>query len=104
MQVDTSPNPCPSFIPYPQSTQFLLDLGKFHRHAGIPSDYFGVMGTIFVHAVRPYWEEAGCWNEATEDVWMELFAHIARVMTHGHKFYQVTPPAQTTATVSSREK
>ena len=69
-----------------QSTKYLLELGKFHRLSGIPHDYFGVMGTIFVHAVRPYWEEAGCMSEETEDVWMMLFAHIARVMTHGHKY------------------
>ena len=61
-----------------QSTKYLLELGKFHRLSGIPHDYFGVMGTIFVHAVRPYWEEAGCMSEQTEDVWMALFAHIAR--------------------------
>ena len=61
-----------------QSTKYLLELGKFHRLSGIPHDYFGVMGTIFVHAVRPYWEEAGCMSEETEDVWMALFAHIAR--------------------------
>ena len=70
-----------------QSEAYLLNLGKFHRHAGIPSDYFGVMGTIFCHAVKPYLEEKDSWNEATEDVWMELFGHIARVMTHGHKYY-----------------
>ena len=46
-----------------QSTKYLLELGKFHRLSGIPHDYFGVMGTIFVHAVRPYWEEAGCMSE-----------------------------------------
>ena len=73
-------------LPSLQSTKYLLELGKFHRLSGIPNDYFGVMGTIFVHAVRPYWEEAGCMSEETEDVWMMLFAHIARVMTHGHKY------------------
>ena len=35
-----------------QTKQYLLKLGRFHRHAGIPSDYLGVMGSIFVHAVR----------------------------------------------------
>ena len=69
--------PCLSFCAL-QSTKYLLELGKFHRLSGIPHDYFGVMGTIFVHAVRPYWEEAGCMSEETEDVWMALFAHIAR--------------------------
>ena len=64
-----------------------IHLGQFHRHAGIPSDYFGVMGTIFCHAVKPYLEEQKLWNEETEDVWMELFGHIARVMTHGHKYH-----------------
>ncbi len=80
-----------------QSTQYLLELGNFHRHAGIPSDYFGVMGTIFVHAVRPYWEQAGEWNEETEDAWMELFAHIARVMTHGHQHYKPPPSSASSA-------
>ena len=35
-----------------QSKKFLLNLGRYHRHTGVPSDYFGVMGTIFLHAVR----------------------------------------------------
>ena len=61
-----------------QCTRYLLELGKFHRHSGIPNDYFGVMGTIFVHSVSPYWDEAGCLSEETEEVWMMLFAHIAR--------------------------
>ncbi|TRY68236.1 hypothetical protein TCAL_04160 [Tigriopus californicus] len=72
-----------------KSNQYLLNLGKFHRHAGIPNDYFGVMGTIFCHSVRPYLEDQNAWNENVEDVWMELFGHIARVMTHGHKYYHI---------------
>jgi hypothetical protein len=35
-----------------QSKKYLLNLGRYHRHTGVPSDYFGVMGTIFLHAVR----------------------------------------------------
>lgn len=31
---------------------FLLELGQFHRYAGVPSCYFGVMGTIFLNATR----------------------------------------------------
>jgi len=27
------------------------------------------------------------WNETVEDAWMELFGHIARVMTYGHTYY-----------------
>ena len=76
-------------LPLFQSKKYLFHLGRFHRHAGIPSDYFGVMGTIFLHAVRPYLESSGNWNEAVEDAWMELFGHIARVMTHAHKYYHV---------------
>ncbi len=34
-----------------QSKNYLIKLGRFHRHAGIPSDYFGVMGPLFTHAV-----------------------------------------------------
>ena len=36
---------------------------------------------------RPYLEKENMWNEAVEDAWMELFGHIARVMTHGHTYY-----------------
>ena len=70
-----------------QSKQYLLKLGRFHRHAGIPSDYLGVMASIFVHAVRPYLQKHEQWNEDTEDAWRELFGHITRVMTHGHIHY-----------------
>jgi hypothetical protein len=45
------------------------------------------MGTIFLHAVRPYLEKENMWNETVEDAWMELFGHIARVMTYGHTYY-----------------
>lgn len=71
-----------------QSKRYLLDLGRFHRHVGIPSDYLGVMGSIFVHAVRPYLVKHQQWNEETEDAWQELFGHITRVMTHAHINYQ----------------
>eukprot|EP00095_Tigriopus_kingsejongensis_P009097 snap_masked-scaffold295_size218279-processed-gene-1.5 protein:Tk09097 transcript:snap_masked-scaffold295_size218279-processed-gene-1.5-mRNA-1 annotation:"PREDICTED: cytoglobin-1-like" len=84
-----------------RSNQYLLNLGKFHRHAGIPSDYFGVMGTIFCHAVRPYLEDQNAWDENIEDVWMELFGHIARVMTHGHKYYHITTTTTNDAAPSS---
>ena len=70
-----------------QSKNYLLKLGRFHRHAGIPSDYLGVMGSIFVLAVKPYLEKHEQWNEQTEDAWMELFGHITRVMTHAHVHY-----------------
>ena len=45
------------------------------------------MGSIFVHAVKPYLEDTSQWNEETEDAWMELFGHITRVMIHGHIHY-----------------
>ena len=67
----------------------LLRLGRFHRHVGIPSDYFGVMPNIFLHAVRPYLERVDMWNEETQDAWMNLFSHITRVMTHGHTHYHL---------------
>ena len=70
-----------------QSKHYLLKLGEFHRHAGVPSDYLGVMGAIFVHAVKPYLEKHDQWNEEVEDSWMELFAHITRVMSHGHMYF-----------------
>ena len=70
-----------------QSKNYLLKLGRFHRHAGIPSDYLGVMGSIFVLAVKPYLEKHEQWNEETEDAWMELFGHITRVMTYAHVHY-----------------
>lgn len=70
-----------------KSKNYLLKLGRFHRHAGIPSDYLGVMGVIFLHAVRPYLEKHNQWDEETEDAWMELFGHVTRVMTHAHVFY-----------------
>jgi len=45
-----------------QVTPYLLNLGKFHRLAGIPSDYLGVMGSMFLHAVRPHLEAHGRWG------------------------------------------
>ena len=74
-----------------QSKNYLLKLGQFHRHVGVPSDYLGVMGSIFVHAVKPYLENHNQWNEKIEDAWMELFSHIARVMRHGHIHYFSEP-------------
>ena len=68
-----------------------MKLGQFHHHVGVPSDYLGVMGSIFVHAVKPYLENHNQWNEKIEDAWMELFSHIARVMRHGHIHYFSEP-------------
>lgn len=70
-----------------QSKPYLLKLGQMHRHIGVPSDYLGVMGSIFVHAVKPYLEKHKQWNEESEDAWRELFGHITRVMTHAHIHY-----------------
>ena len=72
-----------------QSKLILLRLGRYHRHVGIPTDYFGVMPNIFLHAVRPYLERVDMWNEDTQDAWMSLFSHITRVMTHGHNHYHL---------------
>jgi hypothetical protein len=44
-----------------QSKTYLLNLGRFHHHSGVPNTYFGVMGTIFLHAVRPYLEKHHIW-------------------------------------------
>merc|ERR1712029_1235508 len=80
-----------------KSKMILLRLGRFHRHVGIPSDYFGVMPNIFLHAVRPYLERVDMWNEETQDAWMNLFSHITRVMTHGHTHYHLIETAAATA-------
>jgi len=31
----------------------------------------------------------GRFDDATQDVWQELFSHITRVMVHGHKYYRI---------------
>ena len=80
----------------------MLKLGRFHRHVGIPSDFFGVMGPMFVHAIQPILEENNMWNEDTHDAWLFLFSHITRVMTHGHMYGNITdsttkaPPSEMT--------
>ena len=64
-----------------------MRLGRFHRHKGIPSDYLVVMGSIFVHAIRPYMEKHNQWNEETEIAWRDLFSHMIKIMTHAHANY-----------------
>ncbi|CAB4067707.1 unnamed protein product [Lepeophtheirus salmonis] len=70
-----------------KATPYLLKLGMFHKHAGIPYDYFGVLGTFFIEAAKPRIQDSRIWSEELEDAWMELFSHIVRVMTHGHKYH-----------------
>ena len=51
---------------------------------------------LTLEQVRPYLEEVspdGKVAEEVEDAWMELFGHIARVMSHGHTFYHVVSAA-----------
>ena len=69
-----------------QSNGILLRLGRYHRTVGIPSDYFGVMGPMFVHSIQPSLQEKGVWDEDMEDAWLSLFSHMTRVMTHGHTY------------------
>ena len=69
-----------------KANKILLNLGKFHRTVGIPCDYFGVMGPMFVHAIKPSLVQKKMWDEDTEDAWLSLFSHITRVMTHGHMY------------------
>ena len=57
---------------------------------GIPSDFFGVMGPMFVHAIQPILEERNMWSDDTHDAWLFLFSHITRVMTHGHMYGNTT--------------
>ena len=64
----------------------MLKLGRFHRTVGIPCDYFGVMGPLFLHAIQPSLEKKDMWDEDTQDAWHFLFAHITRAMTHGHVY------------------
>ena len=62
----------------------MIDLGKFHRSIGVPSDYFGAMGPIFLETIEPSLVKQGMWDEDTQDAWLFLFGYMARVMRHGH--------------------
>ena len=62
-----------------------MDYGRFHRTLGIPCEYFGVLGTIFIHTLRPSLEKQDLWDEDTQDAWLVLFGYMARVMSHGYK-------------------
>ena len=70
----------------------MLESGRFHRSIGVPSDYFGVMGPIFIDVVRPCLEKRGLWNEGMEDAWGFLFVYISRTMSHGYKWIPKTAP------------
>ena len=87
-----------------QSNAILLDLGRYHRTVGIPSDYFGIMGPMFLHAIRPCLEEHNMLSEEMEDAWLFLFAHMARVMTHGHKYGEATATKGTQTTTADKQR
>ena len=59
-------------------------MGKFHRSIGVPSDYFGVMGPLFLETIQPSLVKQDMWDEETQDAWLFLFGYMARVMRHGH--------------------
>ena len=65
-----------------------MKLGRFHRTIGVPCDYFGVMGPIFVHVVGPCLDKRGLWNDDMEEAWQWLFAFISRTMSDGYKVIQ----------------
>ena len=67
-----------------QSNEILINLGKFHRSIGVPSDYFGVMGPLFLETIQPSLAKQDMWDEETQDAWLFLFGYMARVMRHGH--------------------
>ena len=67
-----------------QSNEILINLGKFHRSIGVPSDYFGVMGPLFLETIQPSLVKQDMWDEETQDAWLFLFGYMARVMRHGH--------------------
>ena len=67
-----------------QSNEILMNLGKFHRSIGVPSDYFGVMGPLFLETIQPSLAKQDMWDEETQDAWLFLFGYMARVMRHGH--------------------
>ena len=69
-----------------QSNGILLKLGRYHRTVGIPSDYFGVMGPMFVHSIQPSLEKKDMWDDDMQDAWLSLFGHMTRVMTYGHTY------------------
>ena len=71
----------------------LLKSGRFHRSIGVPSDYLGVMGPIFIEVVRPCLEKRGLWNEDMEDAWGFLFVFISNTMSHGYKWIPKTAPS-----------
>ena len=76
-----------------QTNKMLLKLGLHHRIIGIPSDYFGVMGPMFIHTIRPCLEKRQMWDEETDEAWHWLFSHITRVMVHGHKHASAKSPS-----------
>ena len=67
-----------------QSNEILINLGKFHGSIGVPSDYFGVMGPLFLETIKPSLVKQDMWDEETQDAWLFLFGYMARVMRHGH--------------------
>ena len=61
-----------------------MNLGKFHRSIGVPSDYFGAMGPLFLETIQPSLVKQDMWDEETQDAWLFLFGYMARVMRNGH--------------------
>ena len=62
----------------------MINLGIFHRSIGVPRDYFGAMGPIFLETIEPPLVKQDMWDEETQDAWLFLFGYMARVMRHGH--------------------
>jgi hypothetical protein len=68
-----------------RSRVFLLELGRYHAHSGVPADFLGLVGPVFVHAIRPCLRAAAADEILAEEAWLTLFAYLTRVMTVGHR-------------------
>ena len=82
-----------------QAKGTLLKLGRYHRTLGVPRDYFGVFGPIFIHVVQPCLESCDLWNEDMEDAWHWLFAYISRTMGKGYECSHFVPRRQSSVSI-----
>lgn len=91
-----------------QSHRYLLDLGSRHHSNGVSTHHFGVMGPLFVYAVRPYLAASAnastdastnasasassssatsnaAWSaQEAEEAWLDFFQRIASAMSKAY--------------------
>ncbi|XP_048752325.2 neuroglobin-like isoform X2 [Ostrea edulis] len=73
---------CLTRIRTPEKLQNLMhELGERHMNYNARYDFIDLVGSQFVHAIKPHLED--CWSKELEEAWLQLFKVMSYHMKKG---------------------